>query len=629
MELARNSYVPGTNGDGYYLRLPGIGTDGAGLKGPTRQTRRFAYQFPRLAEHLSTFIREDYLLQRIGNNVANSTDEYARMAEMQRYEKQKQRYDIALQQATHIISFLHAYGKKFKDNKPLSEALNYLKTYGKHWSEDDYNKLRLMLDNWNVTMYYFNKPASLLNAKLSNKDSFNRRDPDIFGNHPEFHLFTVSDLPTVTTRSINNTTSQTNTARTTTNTTTPNVNNTTMRNSVNSQRSNNNSSYVKYYNPQLQNSNGTLGAYNTTGDGYKITGTGGGSGNKQYRGDIDYNDPANKPYEEIIYALTDDDWNNIKQNLADANSYYADMPINQIKKLAHDGQFGPVHEAVSNYIKPTDNSISQIVQDQLNDDTQEEPDATAVESDVDSDVDTESTTNTDTDETLSPNDRWKALFPLALRTAPIANNIRQILEQNAPDYTYSDQIKSLYRPETYRPVGQYQRFQPVDQHYLDTQANQQLNTMYGFYRNNTQSNAASNLFATMAATMGSRAANQAYLTALQQNNQNRNTAIAANNQLDLQNEANRLNVQRANRSNYANIMGNAYTAAEQERLAVENARETNMQNLAMNLGDLGRELYDRWRIAKDPTNAYDADFNYQSRIPYFWNPTKKQFEPAE
>ena len=215
----------------------------------------------------------------------------------------------------------------------------------------------------------------------------------------------------------------------------------------------------------------------------------------------------------------------------------------------------------------------------------------------------------------------------ALRTAPIWNNLRAVLIQNNPDYTYANQIASIYRPISSYPVGQYQRYQPVDQHYLDTQANQRANTQYGFYKNNAQSASAANAYATLAAANQSAAVNDAYIRALQTNNQNRNAALQYNNQLDRANEEARRATQAANYSNYANIMGNSYAAAEQERLAVENARESNMQNLAMNLGDLGRELYDRWRINNDPSLSYTTGWKYKQIIPLLnmWNDMMNEY----
>lgn len=319
---------------------------------------------------------------------------------------------------------------------------------------------------------------------------------------------------------------------------------------------------------------------------------------------------ANNPgYADQVAKLTSDDWDNIIQELQETNP-------NRFKNIndplyyktgALDGNWGDIHKAVAKYLANQEEPITEQLEESTNTTVPQNNNVTTVETPMD--------TDTDTDIPNETQQRTKPYIASLLRFAPIANNIRQILEQDAPDYTYTNQLKSLYHPEEYRPVGQYQRYQPVDQHYLDTQANQQRNTLYRFYKNNAQSNTTSDFLATMANANTSKAVTQAYLAALQQNNQNRNAAIAANNQLDLQNEVNRMNVQRANNANYANIMGNAYAAAEQERLAVENTREGNYNNLAENLGNLGRELYDRWRINEDPTYSYDTDWNYQRIVP--------------
>lgn len=228
--------------------------------------------------------------------------------------------------------------------------------------------------------------------------------------------------------------------------------------------------------------------------------------------------------------------------------------------------------------------------------------------------------------TNNTNPRYPYYLDL-LRAAPVLSNLHSILTQNAPDYTYANQLKSLYRPATYQPVGQYQRYQPVDQHYLDTQAQQQRNTQYGFYKNNAQSNAISNYLASVASAQHSAAVNDAYIRALQTNNQNRNAALQYNNTLDQWNEQNRRDTQNINNTNYANIMSNAYRAAEEERLAVEHARETNMMNFAQNLGNLGQEMYDRWRINHDPSLSYTTGWKYKEIIPYLnaWAEWTKEY----
>ncbi len=345
-------------------------------------------------------------------------------------------------------------------------------------------------------------------------------------------------------------------------------------------------------------------------------------------GDIDYDNNPN--YKSKVDNLTDADWEQIKNNLQELNPnfYGKHDDLQYYKDKALDRKFGPIHRAViehqlinTNVNNDNDTTPETILEEVVNDNS-------IIPITTDITTTTVSTPTIRSTETPITNNKHPWYYT-ALRTAPIWNNMRAILTQNNPDYTYANQIASTYRPISSYPIGQYQRYQPVDQHYLDTQANQRANTQYGFYRDNTQSASAANAYATLAAANQSATINDAYIRALQTNNQNRNAALQYNNQLDRTNEEARRATQAADYSNYANIIGNSYAAAEQERLAVENARETNMQNLAMNLGDLGRELYDRWRIAKDPTNAYDADFNYQGRIPYFWNPTRKQFEPAE
>lgn len=206
-----------------------------------------------------------------------------------------------------------------------------------------------------------------------------------------------------------------------------------------------------------------------------------------------------------------------------------------------------------------------------------------------------------------------------MRAAPALNNLRAILTQNAPDFTYANQLASLYRPIGYKPVGQYQRYQPIDQHYADTQARMHANTLYGLYRNNAQSNNAANYYASLAAADRGAAQNAAYVNAVTADNNARNSVLAYNNSIDIQNEANRFNAAVADYRNYVEQMNRSYAAAEEERLAVEQALEANRTNLAQNIGDIGREMYDRWRINHNPVYSYDLDWNYNGRIPWTWD----------
>ena len=421
---------------------------------------------------------------------------------------------------------------------------------------------------------------------------------------PGYNKFLWNGKSTTSTTNTSTNASNNNTSTNTNNTiATPTVNTTNVVYTTRIPTTLNNEVVVRYYDPAQGK---FVNADPNNPNLYKITNVKGTDGN------ISYDDNPNFVAQRD--QLSDDDWNNILNNLKSKyGSKYNNYNIDDVKEGAQDGKFGNIHREVAQYIN--DNPKVESTAD-LNDLV-----------DIDDTVIEPTTTNTDTTITPTTNEDnvdnntttpQQPLMASLLRGAPILNNIRQILEQNGPDYTYSNQLKSLYRPEEYRPVGQYQRYQPVDQHYIDTQVNQQRNTQYGFYRNNAQSQAVADMYATMANASTSRALTQAYLSSLQQNNQNRNAAIAANNQLDLQNEANRMNVQRANNANYANIMGNAYAAAEQERLAVENAREGNYNNLAENLGNLGRELYDRWRINNDPSMSYKTNWQYKETIP-MWN----------
>lgn len=349
-----------------------------------------------------------------------------------------------------------------------------------------------------------------------------------------------------------------------------------------------------------------------------------GKSGKNYNGTYNFDSPF---YSEFWNTLTPIDQATMKDqfknwyfsesyqptNIYGTNTPYNKWPnqnisVDDLYNEAINDKWGSVHQAWIDWMYSLMNHDNLTRQDVLT--TPNRP--TVQLRTVDVPDTTGQTSDNETATTTNPRYPW---YYDALRAAPIWNNLRAILTQNNPDYTYANQIASTYRPVSSYPVGQYQRYQPVDQHYLDTQANQRANTQYGFYRDNTQSTSAANAYATLAAANQSAAINDAYTRALQTNNQNRNAALQYNNQLDRANEEARRATQAANYSNYANIMGNSYAAAEQERLAVENARETNMQNLAMNLGDLGRELYDRWRINNDPSLSYTTGWKYKQVIP--------------
>lgn len=344
---------------------------------------------------------------------------------------------------------------------------------------------------------------------------------------------------------------------------------------------------------------------------YTITGEG--AHDKSFDGRIDYND--NPDYVSKVIGFSDDDWDKILKQLQGAYpGKYDHYTIPKLKEKANDHLFGNIHKEILNYVANMNTESpeekSNIVDDEEVLNNSETPTETKTNS-----YDTRNNVNEyETTDKREPYP-W---YAEALRYAPVFNNLEQVLTQNNPDYTYARQIASLYQPETARPVGQYQRYQPIDQYYTATNARNQGNTMYGFYKNNGVGQASSaNAYATLAANLAKSAANNAYIAAVNTNNQQRNAAIAANNQIDLANEQARHEAQRANITNYTNIMSNAYRAAEEERLAVENAREANKQNLADNLAAIGREQFDRWRINSDPSLAYKVNWDYKNIIPMY------------
>lgn len=305
----------------------------------------------------------------------------------------------------------------------------------------------------------------------------------------------------------------------------------------------------------------------------------------------------NRDNPDVVNAFTDD------FNKNHGTNYTPDY----IRRNLNDGLVGPIHNEFAAYIRPSAKpepvaksaAPATTAQDNGGQD-ETTPSANG----------TDTTTETATGVQTTNNNRLGLTPYDSMRLAPVYESLRSVLQQDPPDYTYANQLASLYRPMSYRSTGQYMRYMPVDQHYLDTMANTQKNNLYGFYRNNAVSNAAADYYATMAGTIGRSQAAQAYRDSVLQNNQNRNNVLQYNNQLDAANENARMQTQQFNAQNYANIMAQSYGAAEQERLAVEQAREANRQNLAANIGLVGRELSDRYYVSRNPALLYGPMGSY-------------------
>lgn len=322
---------------------------------------------------------------------------------------------------------------------------------------------------------------------------------------------------------------------------------------------------------------------------------------KGYDGTIDYAD--NAAYMDKYNNLSDDDWNQIKKQLNERyNNQYQNYDIEQLKRGGQDGLFGNIHKEAINYIwdrdfnKPVDAAnvpaeVVETIQPTTVSRTAARPDV-----------------NASPMSQTQPTSRFDAWVGMnnPLRYAPVFDNARSLIEQNNPDYTYSNQLASLYQPLDYNPTGERMRYTPVDQYYLANQAEIARNTQMGAYRNNANTNQGNAYMNSMVNQQANNLIGDNYIKALQQNEQMRNQALQYNNQLDAQNEANRLNVQAQNASNYAQIMGNSSQAAEEERLAVENAREANKQNMAANLGLIGKEQSDYYNVNHNPALMYGA-----------------------
>lgn len=317
-----------------------------------------------------------------------------------------------------------------------------------------------------------------------------------------------------------------------------------------------------------------------------------------YDGIID--ETTNEGWQKLLQSFTPEEWQQVKQKLATEFN----LPVEDIDKQLNDNLFGKIHKRALDFI----NEMVKMKQPQ-----DDAPEQNISEETI-------PTTSNSQSPTSKPVNEYQPIFDdedqnwydkvfganNPLRYAPVIDNLRSLIEQNEPDYTYSNQLKSLYQPIHSYPTGKHMYYNPVDQYYLANQAQQARNTQLAAARNNANTAQANAYYQSMANQQMNNLIADNYIKALQQNDQMRNTTLQYNNQLDAQNETNRLNVQAQNASNYAQIMGNSYQAAEEERLAVENAREANKQNMAMNLGAIGKEQSDYWNVGHNPALLYGA-----------------------
>lgn len=342
-----------------------------------------------------------------------------------------------------------------------------------------------------------------------------------------------------------------------------------------------------------------------------------------YDGIID--ETNNTGWQNLLNSFSPEEWSTLKQTIAQEMGKTPE----QIESGLTDGKFGPIHKRVSSYYQ-NNKQPKEVTEQSTEQSTEPEnaivkPKAGDVQS---SEISEYQPINSN--KTLTPFDAFVGTNN-PLRYAPVFDNIRSIIEQNNPDYTYANQLASLYQPLDYNPTGERMQYTPVDQYYLANQAEIARNTQMGAYRNNANTNQGNAYMNSMINQQTNNLIGDSYIKALQQNEQMRNQALQYNNQLDAQNEANRLNVQAQNASNYAQIMGNSYRAAEEERLAIENAREANRQNLATNLGLIGKEQSDYFNINHNPALSYGAFGTFykgltpeqQKSFDNIWNTTFK------
>lgn len=484
----------------------------------------------------------------------------------------------------------------------MSKALPILKTDPK---AQVYLKDRIGLSNQvlNAFLAENNIPTSHgvpTNHLSATEKRIERRNYPAFNDRPSSRAqFQFNSLPTHTNSSAvsqNNTTVRKETVPTTP----TNVSNVGIdRNILNNRNLNtiNNTTY-QYYNPATKSYISQDQFEQLPSEQQQLLYRIGNKGGRGYDGRIDYNDSQNTAYNDKYTRLTDDDWNQIKTQLGDA---YNNYDINRLKAGGADNLFGNIHKAAIDYIWNRDYNTPNTPIGQP---------APVIQSNIVPDTSTTNQIDNPTQpiNTTQPTSKFASFMGMnnPLRYAPVFDNARSLIEQNNPDYTYSNQLASLYQPLDYNPIGERMRYTPVDQYYLANQAEIARNTQMGAYRNNANTNQGNAYMNSMVNQQANNLIGDNYMKALQQNEQIRNQTLQYNNQLDAQNEANRLNIQAQNASNYAQIMGNSYQAAEEERLAVENAREANKQNMAANLGLIGKEQSDYYNVNHNPALMYGA-----------------------
>lgn len=195
--------------------------------------------------------------------------------------------------------------------------------------------------------------------------------------------------------------------------------------------------------------------------------------------------------------------------------------------------------------------------------------------------------------------------PDALRYAPVVGSIASMFVNNKPNYGNAERIERARERVDFNPIGNYLTYNPLDRNYYTNQLNAQSGATKRGIVNQSGGNRAT-------ATAGLLAADYNY---------NQGLGVLAR-QSEEYNQAQRERVEGFNRgTNQYNSQGamqadsmnaelglrSAIAGAqmrEQERNMTQAAKSANLTKLFDNLGDIGREEFQRNMINSNPSNYY-------------------------
>ena len=206
--------------------------------------------------------------------------------------------------------------------------------------------------------------------------------------------------------------------------------------------------------------------------------------------------------------------------------------------------------------------------------------------------------------------------PTYLRYAPVLGSALGVISDlagwtNKPDYSDAEAIKAAadsLRDVSYTPIGDYMKYTPFDRLFY---ANQ-LGAQAGATRRNIMNTSGGNRGIAMAGLLGAdyntqNSLGNLYRQAEEYNLAQREKVDTFNKDTNKFNAENDLKAQIANIDNNSNKVKAAIAAAELKdkiNARTSAARSTNLSNLFNNIGDIGREEFNRNMIIDNQGNYY-------------------------